>query len=254
MIPESLSLLLPPVGIFAALCIISFLGGAMRAFAGFGSSLLMAPLFSLFMPPTDVLVIILLLNITSTLQMLPGSLKWVDWKIVFSLFLPALFGIPLGLACLQLVDAVIIRRLVAIIVVLVAVILLAGWYYKGKRGWLQDSAAGLTSGVLSAIAGIGGPPIVLYLLSGHGLSPFAFRAVVITYFGMIQSAVLVPLFIGGSMTTTQFVYAGALLPAYVLATALGSMVHRRMAQTRSGLVRKVSLLLLLAIGMATLLI
>ena len=124
----------------------------------------MAPVFSLLMSPTDVVVLVLSLNLLTTFQMLPDALRNVDWRLVARLFVPSLLGLPIGLAMLHMVDPAVMRKTIAVIVILVALLMLAGWHYRGRRGLVQDTAAGALSGVMTAIAGIGGPPVILYIV------------------------------------------------------------------------------------------
>lgn len=250
MIPDWAMQALPPLSVFAVLAGATFVGGLMRGFTGFGAGLLMAPVFSLLMPPTHVLVVILLLNLLTTIQMLPDALRIVDWKLVLRLFLPSLLGLPVGLAMLHLVDPVIMRKTVAVVVTTVAVLMLAGWYYKGRRGLLQDTLTGAVSGFMTAIAGIGGPPIILYLLSIPGLSSSVLRSVSLVYFSFAQVATLTPLAIGGSLTVDQAVYVATLLPVSIIASVLGTWLHRWSVGRQQNYVRVASLYLLLFTGLA----
>lgn len=243
--------LFPSLTVFVMLCIATACAGAFRGFAGFGGGLMLAPLYSLFMLPTDVVVVLLLLNLVTTVQMLPQALKSVQWRLVISLAVPSLFGIPLGLLVLHLIDPVSMRKLIAAIVTVMSVVLLTGWCYTGRRGSLQDGIAGLTSGSLTAIGAIGGPPIILYLLSGKNYSATVLRSVFIVYFGIAIVATLTPLLFMGSVTATQVAHAGSLLPVYFLATAIGTFAHAKMANSDDGSVRRISLLVLLAIGVFT---
>jgi uncharacterized membrane protein YfcA len=246
-----LSGLFPSMTVFVLLCVATAFAGALRGFSGFGSGLLLAPIYSLFLPPTSVVTVVLLLNLVTVLQMLPQALRLVQWRLVMALFVPSLFGIPLGLLLLHTIDAVLMRKLIAGIVTVMSLVLLSGWLYKGRRGALQNCIAGLSSGCLTAIAGIGGPPILLYLLSGTSPSPTVLRSVFLVYFAMAQLSSLIPLAVGGSVGLTQVAYAGSLLPVYILATAAGAIMHRRMAGRQDMAIRKVSLWFLLAIGVVT---
>src|SRR3546814_13079420 len=88
--------LFPSVTVFVIMCAATILAGALRGFSGFGASLLLAPIYSLFMPPASVVVVLLLMNFSTTLQMLPRAVPTVQWRLVMALFIPSLFGLPLG--------------------------------------------------------------------------------------------------------------------------------------------------------------
>lgn len=244
----------PTLYVYLALAAITLLGGVMRGFSGYGSGLLMAPVFSLLLAPADVVAIILLLNLLTSLQLMPAFLRRVDWRLAFRLFVPSLAGLPIGLYFLHSVDAVILRRTVAFLVILVAVLMLSGWHYCGRRGVLQDGVVGVSSGFMTAVGGIGGPPVILYLLSDRSLSAGVFRAVCLTYFSMGQVATLVPMSVSGIVTVHQLINVVLLLPVAMLANFLGAFLHRWSEGRNQTLFRRVSLLFLLATGMFTFLV
>jgi uncharacterized membrane protein YfcA len=251
MAPDWFVQVAPPLNIFLILAITTLLGGVMRGFCGYGSGLLMAPVFNLLLPPTDVVVIILLLNLLTSLQMMPGILRHADWRLVLRLFVPALVGLPIGLYVLHSVDPLFIRRSVALLVVVVAALLLRGWYYRGRRGLPQDGLVGVSSGIMTAIGGIGGPPIILYLLSMQSLSASVIRAVCLAFFSLSQISVLLPMAIAGTATARQGLYVLMLLPVAVLANFIGSLLHRWAQGKNQLLFRRVSLAFLLATGLFT---
>ena len=107
--------LFPSVPVFALLCLAVLLAGTIRSFTGFGGGLVLAPLFSLFMTPADMVVVVLLLNLVTSVQSLPGVWKTTDWRLVVSLSIPALFGIPFGVMVIEWLDPNLIRRLLGLI-------------------------------------------------------------------------------------------------------------------------------------------
>ncbi len=59
-----------------------------------------------------------------------------------------------------------LRRWIAGVVVVFSLLLLNGARYEGPQRPATSIALGAFSGVLVGATGIGGPPIILYLLSG----------------------------------------------------------------------------------------
>src|SRR5690554_6535900 len=123
MLPDFLNSLFPSFSVFLALNLATIAAGIMRGFSGFGAALLMAPVYSLFMVPVDMLAIILLLNLATTLQLLRSALRNVRWRLVLALFIPAMLGIPIGLAFLHLIDPLVVRKIIAGAVVGLAALL-----------------------------------------------------------------------------------------------------------------------------------
>jgi uncharacterized membrane protein YfcA len=246
--------LFPSTTMLVVMVITSVVGGTMRAFAGFGGGLLLAPVFSLYLAPQDVVVVIILLGFATTLQLLPSMWKDIDWPLIWRMVPPALVGVPIGGLILTGLDPTILRRLIALIVTVLALIMLTGWHYKGPRGRLQDVIAGVTSGILTSIAGIGGPPFVLYMLSARGFSPVAFRIFFTVFFAFTQLMALAMLLVRGAIEPTQLAYVGTLMPVYLLATALGAYLFARALRTRADQIKRISLWLLLVVGAVTLVI
>jgi uncharacterized membrane protein YfcA len=246
--------LFPSTAMLVVMVITSAVGGTMRAFAGFGGGLLLAPVFSLYLSPQDVVVVIILLGFATTLQLLPSMWKDIDWPLIWRMVPPALVGVPIGGFILTGLDPTILRRLIALIVTVLALIMLTGWHYKGPRGRLQDIIAGVTSGILTSIAGIGGPPFVLYMLSAQGFSPVAFRIFFTVFFAFTQIMALAMLLVRGAIEPTQLAYVGTLMPVYLLATALGAYLFARALRTRADQIKRISLWLLLVVGAVTLVI
>lgn len=236
---------------FVVMVLATVVGGTMRAFAGFGGGLLLAPVFSLYLPPKDVVVVVILLNLASTCQLLPGMWKNIDWPLIRRMVPSALLGVPLGSLILSGLDPSLFRKIVAAVVIVLSLVLLTGWYYKGPRGRLQDSIAGITSGMLTSVAGIGGPPFVLYMLSAKGFSPVDFRIFFTVFFTFSQLMAMTLLLIQGAMQPLQFAYVGTLLPLYLLATAIGAFLFVKALKNRANEIKRIALWLLLSVGVVT---
>jgi uncharacterized membrane protein YfcA len=251
---EFWSALFPSTTMLVVMLLTAAVGATMRAFSGFGSGLLLAPVFSLYLSPQDVVAVVVLINLVGTIQMLPGVWRDVEWAVIGRMVPAALVGVPLGWMLLTALDPMTVRRLVAGIVIVLALLLLSGWVYKGARGRLQDTVAGVSSGILTAVAGIGGPPFILYMLSAPNYSPAAFRTFFTVFFTFSQLLTVVVLLLNGALGAQQIAYVGVVLPSYVAATALGSYLFVRALRNRSHQIKRISLLLLLVVGVIILIV
>ena len=65
---------------WASLIAITALGGFMRGFAGFGTTLVMVPIFILFMPPVEAVLIGLTIDVIAMVPMFPSAAKDSDWN------------------------------------------------------------------------------------------------------------------------------------------------------------------------------
>jgi len=231
----------------------AFAGGVMRGFTGFGGGLLMMPVYAVFMPPVDAVAIVAILNLIATIQMLPSVLHLVRWGRLLALGLPTVIFIPLGTMILTSVDPEAMRTVIAIIVIVMSLILLKGWKYHGKRGFFQDLAVGISGGILTGSVGMGGPPIILYLLSSTN-HPKENRATFALMFGLSQLASLGSLFFHDMLTTQHVISTAWLFPIYFIATWIGVRCYVQVTGKREHLLRYASLVLLLVIGVGTLFI
>lgn len=224
----------------------------MRAFSGFGNGLLLAPVFSLYLSPHDMVAVITIINLLGTLQMMPGVWRHIDWAQVFRMVPAALAGVPLGWLFLNAIDPAMVRRVVATLVILLSTLLLAGWTYKGTRGKWQELSAGVCSGSLTAMAGMGGPPFILYMLSAPNYSPVAFRTFLTVFFVFSQVLVLSIIVWTDAFSVDQLVYVGTLLPVHIVSTVLGSFLFMRALRGKTERIKRICLIILLLVGVVVL--
>jgi hypothetical protein len=108
---------------------------------------------------------------------------------------------------------------------------------------------GLLSGVMSGLASVGGPPIVVYLLAlGHRAA--VVRATSIVYFMLSALVTLVPMSLKGLIDREVLIWSAFSVPVLVLGTWLGTWgFHRAHARHhRMTALVVLSILSLLLIG------
>lgn len=244
--------LFPSIPVFLMMCFTVFLAGTIRSFTGFGGGLVLAPFFSFFMSPADLVVVVLLLNFVTSVQSLPETWKATPWPLVWILLLPSLIGVPIGVWLIEVLDPMMIRRVIGLIVAMLAAIMLIGWVYNGPRGRLQALVVGVTSGALTSLAGVGGPPLVLYLLSDKSLSPQVVRAFFMMFFALAQIVTIMFFVYKDLVNTSQLIYTASFVPVYILSTVLGTSLFHQALKGRAHLIKRISLWFLLIVGTATL--
>lgn len=250
--PDYWSALFPSTTMLLVMLLATAAAATMRAFSGFGNGLLLAPVFSLYLSPHDMVTVITIINLLGTLQMLPGVWRHIDWPLIWRMVPAALAGVPLGWLFLNAIEPAMVRRVVAIMVILLSLLLLAGWTYRGTRGRYQELGAGVCSGALTAMAGMGGPPFILYMLSAPNYSPVAFRTFLTVFFVFSQVLVLGVILSTGAFSVNQLVYVGTLLPVHIMATVLGSFLFLRALTGKAQRIKRICLLILLLVGLLVL--
>src|SRR5690606_5554066 len=78
----------------AALTVVG--AGLMRGFAGFGSAMLMAPIFSILFGPAEMVAIVCMIELPVGMQLVPGVWRQVEWRFVGPMSAAAVLLMPLG--------------------------------------------------------------------------------------------------------------------------------------------------------------
>lgn len=242
---------LPPIAAVVLLSTVTVVAGVLRGVTGFGAALLMAPVFSFFMSPSGTTFALLLTNIAASVQLFQESRRDIPWGTIVRLAPSALVAIPVGVWLLTALDAEVIRRIIGLVVLVLAVLLLAGWRYRGRRGLLSDSVTGLTSGLLQGIAGIGGPPVILYLMASD-LSVRTARAAMSMFFGLVGVISMLALLATGEVTATDMTRGAIAVPIHLFGAYLGSIGFGLLMRWGERPVRLVSIALLLVAGLMAL--
>ncbi|MDI9636447.1 sulfite exporter TauE/SafE family protein [Geitlerinema splendidum] len=223
------------------------IAGLIRGFSGFGSAMAIAPTLSLIWSPQQAVAIAVLFEVAASIPLLPQSLPRTQWREILVMAIAACLTVPLGTLILLAIAPDLLRKLIAATIFLFALILLTGKRYPGKPQLPLTLGTGIASGILTGVAGIGGPPIVLYFLSGsHSVSTS--RANFITYFGLTQLVALITYGFGGLLGTEIFWNFLRLMPVFLLGLGLG---HYLFGSVSEKLFRYVVLIFFMAIALVS---
>ena len=143
-----------------------FIAAVIRGYSGFGFSALTVTSLSLILPPAEVVPTAFLLEIAASLFMLPMVWRSIDWLKLNWLVLGILAGTPAGLLFLAEVPQDPVRFTISGFVLIACFLLWKNFRIKSEGGKRRLLVVGGFSGLVNGAAGIGGIPIVLFLLSG----------------------------------------------------------------------------------------
>ena len=228
-----------------------------RGFAGFGASMIGVAGLALVLPPSLVVPVIFALEIGASLSLLPQVWRDVDWRSIAPLVLGCLLGTPVGIALLSTLPDVPVRVAVSLVIIGAAFAL----ERSGRKSAAEDApppatpgrpvalATGVASGLLNGLAGVGGPPAVLFWFSGAHAAHVG-RASVIAYFLFTDVIALSMAGAGGLVDPRLAGLLSMALPAMGLGIWMGS---RRFVKTDPATFRRLVLRLLMALGAAGLL-
>ncbi len=222
---------------------VAALGGLMRGLTGFGGAMVMTPMLSMAYAPRRVVPCVMLLEAFIAAPMLVPALRVAQRRVVLAICLAAVGALPVGAFVLLHAPAQILRRGIAAMVMGFALLLLLGVRYRGPRPMALTVGVAAACGVLLGATGIGGPPLVVYLLSGP--EPIAVtRANMTVYVSVISVAGLGLLWLHGALQLGGALSPWLMAPSYALGVLLGVHLHGR---TREDALRRIAVLLLIAV-------
>ena len=228
---------------------IAIAAGGVRGITGFGGAMVMsAPLALLFGARTTVPVVLLLESLVA-LPMLWQTRRWIDLRIVGALLVAACLFVPLGVRFLAVADPKVTRNAIAVTVIAFSLLLLLGWRYSGRPRLATSLGLGALSGTMLGATSVGGPPVVLYLLSGP--DPIATTRANLTLYVTVTSLIGIAMLVEQKIFDAQSARLSLwLAPAYYAGLVAGIRAFRRFDELRF---RRFTLALLIVVSTAILL-
>jgi len=228
---------------------IAVAAGVVRGITGFGGALVMTPPLALLAGPALAVPVALLLESVVAAPMLVHTRRDVRWRVVGPILATACAAVPLGAWLLATADPLALRRAIAVIVIVFSLLLLRGWRYTGRQRIATSIGLGALSGTMAGATSIGGPPVILYLLSGP--DPVAVTRANLTLFVAVTSlAAIAALWLGGILGLPAALAALALAPGYYGGLVAGTKAFARFNDVRF---RQFTLLLMIVVSAGILL-
>ena len=233
------------MALFAAL-----LAGMVTGLTGFGLALISTPILLFVYEPRTVVVLTAIFSI-----FINTAVVWDSWhearrRLSLALFVPALFGIVVGVEVLGVIDPVYLRLGVGAIVVFSALLLVRDIELPGANTRWGTLVAGSASGALSTSTGLAGPPIVL-LLASRGLPKHEFRGTSALYFLPISIAGLAVLALRGLVEAPEVPLGLLLVPAAIAGKAIGTSLLKHVSEKAFRAVTLALVILTGTLGVAT---
>ena len=238
---------LPSLDLIFVTILVIIIGGILRGFLGFGPALLTIPVLAYIYSPTEALVIHIIMEIPSTLFLLPTALKYSHKKATLPLFISMISFIPIGMYLVVTLDPQIIRRIISVIVLFLVVLLSRGWNFKSFIGLKSMIFSGVLGGFIQGIAGIGGAPIVTILMARNDSEDVSRGNILLLMAGIVVFSITSQAFYG-LMSFKLITLGCAASPIYITATYFGSKFYHHKGKN---LFRKIALLFLSIIALTT---
>jgi uncharacterized membrane protein YfcA len=207
----------------------------------------LVPLMVILFGPVEAVAVSRIVGLLGRTQLYPNAARTANWSEVFPLCVAIVIVTPFASTVLFIADPELIRRGIGVVVILVSIVMLSGWTYRGSRGWPASLFFGGICGGLAGVAGIGGPPMVVYFMTAP-VEAQVKRANIVMAVALVTIVVLTTFLIKGGVGSSTIVRAAILLPASIAGTWLGNWAFKVAPQTYF---RYVALTLLFATGFAT---
>ncbi len=212
--------------------VIAFIAAACYSVTGFGFALVLTPILAVIWDVKPTVVTSEILSTAGLIPLLLDARGHVPVGRVSVLFLASVAGIPVGVFLLERLSGDAIRVMVAVTVIVASVLLylspnLAG----GRDSALGRLVAGFFGGAIGSSTSMGGPPVVLYLLSCER-DATSFRATLIAFFLPGNVITIVAFALVGQVTGDVLYMSAAALPAVALGLAFGVWLRRHVQAER----------------------
>jgi len=232
----------------AIAALVTAVAGVMRGFAGFGTALTLAPVYSVLWGPATGVPTMLLMEALIGSQLLFGAWQHVNRRVAFPMAGAACLAVPFGAWVLFVADPRVLTRAMGVLVILFAAVLASGWRYHGSRPLPLTMAVGAAAGIMKGSTGMSGPPVILYMLAGSEEAR-EHRANLILFFAVLGLVALLPPFLAGLFTATVLIKVALLVPVLLAFVRVGAALFGRIGQASF---RAVAYGILFAVGLIAL--
>lgn len=231
----------PEILAFAGLGIAA---GLLRGVTGFGGGIVLAAPLSFLVTPQHAVFTTLTLEAFAVAPMIPRAVHDHSSRRILPICLGLCTTVPAGGYLLVTLDPDLLRQFIAGLVLIFSLLLAGGLRYRGTPRTGTSALIGASAGVLTSATSVGGPPIILYLLSGP--DPVGVTRANLTLIFVVSSvASLVVLTFSGVVTAPMLLLPLAMAPVYALSVWLGTRIYPYVDERRF---RQVSLLALAALA------
>ena len=198
-----------------------FVASVIRGFNGFGFSATCISLIAFILPAIEIVPIILILEISVSIFMIPYIWRYIDWKFVFQILVGISIGSPIGLYLLKFLSPNITHLSICIIIIFFVILQLQGYSNKNINNLPTKISAGIISGVINGLGTLGGMPISLFLLITR-VKPIVIRGSLAAIFFFSDTYLFNLSFYSGIVDYTVFLRALPLVTVLPIGVFIGN--------------------------------
>ncbi|EDZ47490.1 conserved hypothetical protein, putative [Rhodobacterales bacterium Y4I] len=194
--------------------------GLVRGFTGFGTAMIFVPVGAQFLPAADVVFLMVLMGVFSTITLFPQAWSTADKAEVGALAMAAAVTVPAGLWVMSQLDALTLRWLAAAVIGVTLAAVISGWRWQGRLGWPGRFAIGGAAGAVGGMTGLTGPVIIVFYLA-NVRDVARVRANTIMFLAALDVVIAANLIFGGMASLKAVGLACLLGVPYVITTLTG---------------------------------
>ena len=222
----------------------SFAGGLMLGYTGWGGAMVSMPFLTILYGPVEALVIMIIGAVLLTANLFPAAARVADWRRMTPMLIAMAVCVPIGNLLLFTLEPDLIRRIIGWLIVGASLLILSGWRYRGPQGAGASATTGVISGLINGFVGLGGPPLVIYMLALN--QPAAIqRANILVFMAITSILILGSTFVGGGVTLETGVLGALTAPFQWVGGRLGAWLFLKLP---AELFKKFSLVALILLG------
>ncbi|WP_202318547.1 sulfite exporter TauE/SafE family protein [Archaeoglobus neptunius] len=204
----------------AIMAVLTFAAFTVRVVTGFGSAILLSPIFSNIVPPKEAVVLIILLE--SFVNLIFVFNEKLNFKLK-EVYLGGLSGIGAGIFFFGIASQELIGLTIGAGMAVLAVLMLSGFTFRVRNSKNLFLGLGFVSGIMGVLTGVNGPQIVLALTS-QGYRAEFIRSFMITYLLVIDTVTLLAYLFSGYLTAKTLVKFAILAPFVCASYLVGKQI------------------------------
>ncbi len=227
---------------------ISIAAGLVRGFTGFGSALIYIPLISAVYGPHIAAPTLLLFDTICSAPFAIQCWPQATRREVLPVALAAALALPIGVAALLYVDALVLRWFIAMLVLFALVVLITGWRYHGRPSVAASLGVGAFAGFGSGAVQIAAPALLVFWLGGPN-SATTVRANIMVLFAIQGMLAILAYTFSGLFGAEVLALAFVLGVPFIIAMTVGARWFRGTSDT---LYRRVAYIIIAFSGLVSL--
>lgn len=237
---------MPEYLLYLFIFIVSSIGSAIQAATGFGYGIFVMAVLPFFLPYGDALCTTGIIAIFTSLVIALKHKEYFNWRLIATPIVACLIVSPLGTAFLRGHADDFLRRILGGFLILLSLYLLfVSGRLKIRANPVTGFVAGGVGGLTSSLFGMGGPPIVLYLISATTV-PAVYIANIQIYFFCSSLYVSGVRFFHGMMNANVLIYTLCGFLGIFGGAKLGDALFRRLDEKS---LRRTIYLFMIVMGM-----